>query len=339
MRALEREAKSQRDLLESYLGKYREATSRDTLNSSPANARVVSRATVSNVPAYPKKLPTILIASFATMVLCSGILLTREILAAPPAFVPLRREEFLPMREEAVAARDEAMPAPEPVAAASGGLASRVAAIVRGPRYRESQNVAAPPIESAVNTADDLPETLAISPRIAVFGAPGMNASRTAIRLARTLADEFRVVLVGLASADNAIRAISSEPSATGLAELADRTATIGEIITRDRLSPLHLVAPGRVARERGEILAAPGVTTSIDALACSYDYVIDAGEAAGPVIERISAITPNAVLVVDPQASAATAAARERLVAAGFAEIMLLPGTRIGATETAAAA
>ncbi len=35
LRALEREAKSQRDLLESYLAKYREATSRDTPNSSP----------------------------------------------------------------------------------------------------------------------------------------------------------------------------------------------------------------------------------------------------------------------------------------------------------------
>jgi polysaccharide biosynthesis transport protein len=246
----------------------------------------------------------------------------------------------MPVREEAVAARDEAVLASEAVAPPSGGLASRVAAIVRWPRYRESQNVAAPPPEPAVNTADDLRETLAISPRIAVLGAPGMNTSQTAIRLARTLADEFRVVLVGLASGDSAIRTISSEPSASGLAELASRTATTGEIITKDRLSPLHLVGPGRVARERGEILAAPGVTTSIDALACSYDYVvIDAGEGTGPVIERISAITPNAVLVVDPQTSAATAAARERLVAAGFTEIMLLPGTRMGATETAAAA
>ena len=50
--------------LESYLAKYREATSRDTINSTPADARVISRATVSNVPAYPKKLPTMLIAVF-----------------------------------------------------------------------------------------------------------------------------------------------------------------------------------------------------------------------------------------------------------------------------------
>ncbi len=58
LRALERDAKSQRDLLESYLAKYREATSHDTINSTPADARIVSRATVSNIPAYRRKLPT-----------------------------------------------------------------------------------------------------------------------------------------------------------------------------------------------------------------------------------------------------------------------------------------
>lgn len=79
---------------------------------------------------------------------------------------------------------------------------------------------------------------------------------------------------------------------------------------------------------------------TSFDALARSYEYVvIDAGESTGPAIERISAIAPNAVLVVDPQASAATTSARERLAAAGFSDVMLLPGVRMAGTETAAAA
>ena len=83
LRALEREAKSQRDLLESYLAKYREASARDTIASAPPDARIISRAMVSNVPAYPKKLPTVLIATFATFVVCCGIVVTREFLANP----------------------------------------------------------------------------------------------------------------------------------------------------------------------------------------------------------------------------------------------------------------
>ena len=74
-----------------------------------------------------------------------------------------------------------------------------------------------------------------------------MNTSQTAIKLARALADEFRVILVGLASGDTAIRAISNEPSADGLAELAHGPASFRDIITKDRLSPLHLIAAGRV--------------------------------------------------------------------------------------------
>ncbi len=183
-------------------------------------------------------------------------------------------------------------------------------------------------------------DTLALSPRIAVLGVPGVNTSQTAIKLARTLADEFRVVLVGLASGDTAIRGISNEPMASGLAELAGGSASIGEIITKDKLSPLDLIAPGRAPRERSDILAAPGMMTSFDALARSYEYVvIDAGESSGPAVERVSAIAPNAVLVVDPQASATATSARDRLLAAGFSEVMLLPGTRVDGMQTAAAA
>ena len=56
LRALEREAKAQRDLLESYLAKYREATTRENIDAVPADGRIISRAIVSNTPAYPKKL-------------------------------------------------------------------------------------------------------------------------------------------------------------------------------------------------------------------------------------------------------------------------------------------
>src|SRR5215216_1022235 len=81
LRALEREAKAQRDLLESYLAKYREANARDSLNSAPAEARVISRAIVSNTPAFPKKVPIVLIATLATLLLSAAFVATGELLA------------------------------------------------------------------------------------------------------------------------------------------------------------------------------------------------------------------------------------------------------------------
>src|SRR4051795_13040668 len=81
LRALEREAKAQRDLLESYLAKYREATARDSIGAAPGDARIISRAVVSNTPFFPKKLPIVLIATLATLFITAGFITTGELLA------------------------------------------------------------------------------------------------------------------------------------------------------------------------------------------------------------------------------------------------------------------
>src|SRR5438270_3577798 len=80
LRALDREAKAQRDLLESYLAKYREAAARENIDAGPADGRIISKATVSNIPAYPKKLPIVLIATLATLLVTSGLVMTGELL-------------------------------------------------------------------------------------------------------------------------------------------------------------------------------------------------------------------------------------------------------------------
>ncbi len=319
LRALERDAKSQRDLLESYLGKYREATSHDTANSVAADARIVSRATVSNVPTYPKKLPTIVIASFAMLMLSSGLVITREVLAAPGAFVPLRRAP------ERIA--DE--PVPEETVPAA-----RLNAVTAG-RVSSPRSTAEIPISDIGDAAYDL-NRMGVR-RIAVFAAaPGMNASQPAIKLARAMAEELRVILVGLASGESAIRAISTEPSADGLAELAHGLASFRDIIAKDRLSPLHLIAPGHASADRVQILSGRGVLTGFDALAHSYDHVvIDAGAAAGSGLDRIAEVAPHAVLIAETEAGAS--AARDRLLAAGLVDVTTLMTAR--ANDTAAAA
>src|SRR5439155_16165705 len=73
---------------QSYLAKHREATPRENIDSGPSDGRIISRATVSNIPAYPKKLPIVLIATLATLLLMSGLIVTGELLrmTAPRAF-------------------------------------------------------------------------------------------------------------------------------------------------------------------------------------------------------------------------------------------------------------
>lgn len=318
LRALERDAKSQRDLLESYLTKYREAVSHGTPDSTPADARVVSQATPSAIPTYPKKLPTILIATFATLMLSSGMIVTREILAAPVNVVPVRAEPVVPV---------------------SDGPGTRLQTFMNEPpRPPPAPRFAA---SSIGIVADNVRQSGSAGQRVAVFSAtPGLSASQAAIKLARALADDSRVVLVGLASRSTAIRAISTEPGAAGLAELARGATSFGAIITKDRLSPLHLVLAGQGPVDRTSLLAAPGMVANFNALGRSYDHVvIDAGDAAGAEVERVAEIAPHAVLVTDSLTNAATAAARELLLGAGFADVRILVGANAAPGETAVAA
>lgn len=77
--ALEREASAQRQLLETYLARYREATSRLDSNATPADARVISRASEPSEPNFPKVLPITIVAGIAALVLSMIVVMLAEL--------------------------------------------------------------------------------------------------------------------------------------------------------------------------------------------------------------------------------------------------------------------
>ncbi len=165
--------------------------------------------------------------------------------------------------------------------------------------------------------------------RVAVVGTM-RNAGTTyaAISLARALAKDASVVLVDFAFGAPNLSVISTEPQAPGIAELIRGTASFGDIITRDQYSNVHLVATGNVGNDAAALAASPMLATVIEALVHSYDHVvIDAGSAPDVAVERFAPLAPHAVLVAGDPGRPATRAARERLTAAGFADVTLIAG------------
>src|SRR5215831_16633161 len=233
LRALERDAKSQRDLLESYLAKYREATARDSIGSAAPDARIISSAVVSNTPSWPKKLPTVLVAALAMFVLSSGFILSSELLSA------------LPAQSTAIVTPTD-VPAPE-VEEPIRDLRSAIQAVERA---RDG-------IAAADPTALDPVEGLARelngegARRITVVGAMrDVGASMTAIALARRLAQQSRVVLVDLALGAPGLSMIAADPATPGIAELVAGTASFGQVITRDLYSRVHLIMAGHIPHD-----------------------------------------------------------------------------------------
>lgn len=311
LQALMRDAKAQRDLLESYLAKYREATARQSLTSAPANTQVISRATVSNVPAYPKKLPSVLIATVATLMLSCGFVLTKELLS-----VPGRATMAAPRVGPRVAA-------PEP--------ATEPAPTVKAP----------PPAAEHGAAVSDVAESLhrAGAARIAVLGVvAGAKTGETAIKLARSLAGDGHVLLAGIEPKNSPIAAVSSDPAASGLAELTAGSASFRDIIDKDTQSSVHVISPGRATVDRMTLLSSPRLAPSFDSLARTYDYiVVDAGIAEGADLEAIGELAPQAVLLTDAAADEAVDATRQRLLAAEFEEVTELD--RAGQSTSRAAA
>ena len=136
MRALEREAKAQRDLLESYLAKYRETNARDSLTLTPTEARIISTAIVSNTPAFPKKVPIVLIATLATFLVSVGAITTGELLAGNvyrPAYIA---DDSLTLVPTATPVAIVAPPPGPPVAAYGPDPEPAVAATAASPDPR-----------------------------------------------------------------------------------------------------------------------------------------------------------------------------------------------------------
>jgi uncharacterized protein involved in exopolysaccharide biosynthesis/Mrp family chromosome partitioning ATPase len=79
LNALEREAAAQRDLLQTYLARYREAASRAGKNAAPADARVISTAVLPTEVHFPKVVPIVTVAALAGFLLAAVFIMLAEL--------------------------------------------------------------------------------------------------------------------------------------------------------------------------------------------------------------------------------------------------------------------
>ncbi|WP_319798840.1 exopolysaccharide transport family protein [Nitrobacter sp.] len=311
LRALEREARAQRDLLESYLAKYREATTRENIDAAPSDGRIISRAIVSNTPAYPKKLPIVLIATLATLMLTAGTVVTGELLRitaprAPAAFEPV----------------------PQQAAAA--------------PEQHEIRLQPAADLIGVDRVADDLRTAGEAARKVTIMGT-GENERimLSALELARRLAHSAKVVLVDLSPASPTLTAAAVDPAAPGLAELMLGEASFGEVISQDGHSPVHLVVAGRLGADRA-LLQSPRLAIALDALLRVYDHVLLVAGTATDLPARLLTDQARAIVVPDPSMSMeARARFSGQLSAIGFTSVtmldpMPLPDVQSGPREAA---
>ncbi|MCT8999059.1 GumC family protein [Chelativorans intermedius] len=302
LRALEREATAQRELLESYLTRYREAAARGERNYLPVDARIFSRAIAPAEPYFPKVLP-ITLAAFAGSLLVMGVVVLlqelfsgRALRPAAATFTPVEQVEMPPARAQ------EAAPG-------------------RG----------APPDEVNVEAAAEALISTGVAR--AIFISPeGDEAAATAVLVAREVADAgLRVLLLDLTATGAASWPTLESDVYPGITNLLAAEARFSDVIHGDLYSACHVIPIGTAdpARAMRGIDRLPIIMSS---LTTAYDLVVvECGAAEATALARI--VDEDArllVSVLDPK-DGAVATTAETLRAAGLGTPLLVsPAGRI---------
>ncbi|MBW6420443.1 exopolysaccharide transport family protein [Rhizobium sp. XQZ8] len=304
LRALEREATSQRQLLETYLARYREATSRLEASSSPADARIVSRAVEPSEPYFPKVIPIVIVVTLATLIFSCLIVIVLELFsgrALRPSGIRADEDDALaPAIAPAVAAPQPAAPLPVHQMQAEAARfdrpetaveTQRAAAAARAKVAEQALAKEAPETEASFTIGsvahylkrNDVPIAIGISPG-------GDEGSTASVALAREVAARGRtVVVVDMTGSACPTALMAGDAKLPGITDLLCGETAFGDAIHPDRQSEAHVIPHG-VSDPARAMRGIERLSMIIDALADAYDLVlVECGPAEIAGISRLS--------------------------------------------------
>ena len=272
LRALEREAKAQREQLESYLSRYREAAARDGESATPADARIVSRAVTPEVPSFPKKLPIVSFATLVTLMLAVGGVLASALLAeggrnAKESDTAFDTSDRRPRREPELERPTFAFPEARPPAHWSEDEAALATAAPAPVARMQAEAYDLAPLIARIGGAGRLPGDRS-GYRILVMeteASPGENALHDA--LVRALGRKASLVTIDL----NNPHAGTAE---RGFSDLIAGDAAFLDVIQSAGESGLHRIAAGRT--EADVLFDEPDtLSLTFEAMAEAYGWVV----------------------------------------------------------------
>jgi exopolysaccharide transport family protein len=322
--ALQREATAQRQLLETYLARYREAVSQQNMNATPADARIVSSAVMPTQPYFPKTVPIVIVASLAGFVLSSVFILLSELFSGrairaveyeddeePEEAVEMPLVASQPEAPSMLSGTLERELAAEPVSAgqAAPEPAAPASRLRMPPQKQESLLAmaveASEPSEEMQAAADAellredeefsidavarhlMDNRINVAVAVSLIGDEGSAAT---VMLARTIAGEgSRTIVVDMTGSALPTRLMAEKGGLPGITNLLAGEAAFGETIHADRLSDAHILPQG-TSDARRAMRAADRLTMIVDALADAYDLVlIECGAADVAGVRRLA--------------------------------------------------
>ncbi|NTG48939.1 chain-length determining protein [Agrobacterium rhizogenes] len=329
LNALVREATAQRQLLETYLARYREAASRVNKNSSPADARVVSQAVEPVDPYFPKVGPIVVVAALASFLLTCIVIMLMELFSGR-ALRPVGPAERETAARPLTAANVHQGPVP-------ASMLSVAVDPVLAREMEEAVDLGHMPQEATEDEEDFSIQSVADyligrDSRLAISISPtGDNGSTATVMLARTIADAgCRIVLVDMTGTGCPSRLMAESDDLSGVTDLLCGEAAFADTIHPDRLSDAHLVPQGTSDVGRA-MRGADRLSLILDALGSAYDIVlVECGAADVSGVARLTRSKDTEILLSMPEPDEDQfMAAMTEFQKAGYEHIILMSGWR----------
>ncbi|MDW6021435.1 exopolysaccharide transport family protein [Mesorhizobium sp. BAC0120] len=327
LRALEREAAAQRELLESYLTRYREASSRKDRSYLPADARIFSRAVVPAEPYFPKIIPIVSAAFVGSLLVMAIITLLQELFSGR-AMRPAAGSRFEPVPEVEMPAVREEQPASAEASRQPEIVTDVVSPVAKAePVEPEPAAPAAAPGMGEISVESAADRLIARGAARAIFVSPeGDEAAATAVLVAREVADAgLRVLLLDLTASGAASQPMLESGAYPGVTNLLASEAQFADVIHADLYSDCHVIPVGTADPVRA-MRAADRLPIIMDSLTTAYDVVVvECGPADPESIGRlVGSGTEILVSVLETDDSTVTEAAK-RLEANGYEGVTLV--------------
>ena len=307
LRALEREATAQRELLQTYLARFREASSRADRNNQPADARIFSPATVAGEPYFPKVLPMVSMSFVAGLLLLSVFVLLRELFSGR-ALMPAKTgrgqnlwgDEYGRSADDFEVVQNKAMlvdnaqtmqPASESVSdnnESNERLMARPEIDVETiQRIYDSYSVSEPEAAGEPDPASDdiyAPNGVAAIAsrlmlqerrRIVLISPEGDAGSAGSVHLLRELADRsLRVLLVDMTGNGAVSQAMLDGGKPAGITDLLLNVKQFTDIIHGDLYSDADVIPTG-LSDPKDAMAQAERLPVIFEALETAYDFVL----------------------------------------------------------------
>lgn len=349
--ALQREATAQRQLLESYLTRYREASSRKDSNYLPVDARVFSRAVAPSEPYFPKILPITAAAFVGSLLLMAIVTLLQELFSGramrPAAGARFDRIEQVTMP----VAHEPSNHEPADIE----DLEDRTAEAQAEPQAADAAPATAPAtgedVKSARPTLGEVEIDKAVEKLIttgaarAIFVSPeGDEAAASSVLVAREVSDAgLRVLLLDLTASGAASRPMLDSGLFPGITNLLASEAQFSDVIHPDLYSDCHVIPVGTADPVRA-MRAADRLPIIMQSLTTAYDLVVvECGPADAQGIDRLVGEGTEVFLsLLEPNDEVAQAAVE--LIESGYPDLTLVtpvgyetPGTPVPGRRSAA--